>query len=66
MKNEPTSLTLENNLYGQNTYCQWRLPCGVCEKTNRMCPLSGVFTPNQPTWITTTNTCNATGDKKDE
>lgn len=33
--------------------CPHRLPCGICTKTNSMCPLSpGIM---KPTWATSTN-----------
>lgn len=40
--------------YGQ--YCFNRMPCGICTRTNMMCPLGGNAAPNQPivTWTTST------------
>lgn len=40
-------------------YCQYRLPCGYCEKLGRDCPKGGYnpYGPYSPT-ITLTNTSN--------
>ena len=37
------------------TYCQYRLPCGYCEKLGRDCPKSTNYNPWEPT-VTLTNT----------
>ena len=40
-----TNYPLENN-YGQ--YCFNRLPCGICTRTNQMCPLVSNSQPSSP------------------
>ena len=54
--------TINTNSYTQNytNYCSYRLPCGVCLKTNSICPLSGGICT--PTWeVTCTTTTGAVG-----
>lgn len=53
--------TINTNSYINNytNYCTYRLPCGVCQRTNSMCPLSGgAYTPTwtTPTFTTSTGT----------
>ena len=44
-----TTTTTSYENYQQ--YCMYRLPCGICTRTNSMCPLQ-----NQVTWnISSTN-----------
>ena len=48
---------------GYESNCQHRLPCGICELTNKKCPLC--WTSNEPyvTWTTyDINTCNGKGE----
>ncbi len=26
---------------GYDEWCSWRLPCGICQRTNSICPVSG-------------------------
>lgn len=35
--------TINTSSYINNytNYCSYRLPCGICQKTNSICPLSG-------------------------
>ena len=35
--------TINTSSYINNytNYCSYRLPCGVCQRTNSICPLSG-------------------------
>lgn len=35
-------------------YCTYRLPCGICQRTNSVCPLSGGICT--PTWTISTGT----------
>ena len=42
-----------HSIYQQN--CPHFLPCGICERTNKMCPLNG-WRSFEPVW-TTTNKC---------
>lgn len=35
-----------NQIYYDNTNCWYCLPCGICTKTNSMCP----FRTNKITW----------------
>ena len=53
----PTSGYIEFYPYKENN-CVHMLPCGICEITNKYCPLRNM----SPTW--TTITCNSTGGKK--
>ena len=48
--------TINTSSYINNytNYCSYRLPCGICQRTNSICPLSGgTWTP---TWEVTCNT----------
>lgn len=56
----------ENTTFGTATisnsnfnaaYCQYRLPCGYCERLGRDCPKSTTYNPWEPT-VTLTNTSN--------
>ena len=40
-------------------YCWLRLPCGICERTNSMCPLVG-NARIEPTWHLPDITCQST------
>ena len=41
-------------------YCFYRLPCGICQRTNSMCPLgNGTWTP---TWEVTCSTTSTSPD----
>lgn len=43
-------------------YCFYRLPCGICQRTNSMCPLgSGTWTP---TWEVTCSTTSTSPDSE--
>ena len=46
------------NYYDSNVYnyCAWRLPCGICERTNKVCP-TGYSGPS----ITWTTASSSTG-----
>lgn len=46
--------SIPNNNFNA-AYCQYRLPCGYCEKLGRECPKSITYNPWGPT-ITLTNT----------
>ena len=48
-----TTSILNNNFNA--AYCQYRLPCGYCEKLGRECPKLTTYNPWGPT-ITLTNT----------
>ena len=41
-------------------YCQYKLPCGYCEKLGRDCPKSTTYNPWEPTVILT----NTSSDNK--
>ena len=41
---------------GYEANCKHRLPCGVCELTNKKCPLC--WTSNEPYVTWNINTCN--------
>lgn len=59
--------TINANSYINNytNYCSYRLPCGICQRTNSICPLSGGICT--PTWEVTCNTVASTGsEEKDE
>ena len=60
--------TINTSSYINNytNYCSYRLPCGICQRTNSICPLSGNGTWT-PTWEVTCNTAASTGsEEKDE
>ena len=40
---DDTINTINTNSYINNytNYCSYRLPCGICQRTNSICPLSG-------------------------
>ena len=38
--------------------CGFRLPCGICTRTNSLCPYYSHTTVTNPCTITTTWTCN--------
>lgn len=42
--------TINTSSYINNytNYCFYRLPCGICQRTNSMCPLAGGT--STPTW----------------
>ena len=44
--------TIHTNSYINNYtyYCNFRLPCGICQKTNSICPAQGMT----PTWTSRT------------
>ena len=47
--------TINTSSYINNytNYCSYRLPCGICQRTNSICPLSdGTWTP---TWTSVTS-----------
>ena len=53
--------TINTSSYINNytNYCSYRLPCGICQRTNSICPLSGgIYT----TWKVT---CTAVEDNTD-
>ena len=56
MNKENTTLSPTNIKYPNFniTYCQYRLPCGYCEKLGRDCPKSITYNPWDPT-ITSVN-----------
>ena len=37
-----------------NEWGSWRLPCGICQRTNSICPMSGGWNIN-PTWTIKTD-----------
>lgn len=39
MIDESTASTASD--FQEFQYCQYRLPCGICTKTNSICPLGG-------------------------
>ena len=50
MNNKNTTLgaaTITNNSFNA-AYCQYRLPCGYCEKLGRDCPKSITYNPWDP------------------
>lgn len=49
MNNENTASTASD--FQEFQYCQYRLPCGICTRTNSMCPLI----TNTPTITLTAN-----------
>ena len=48
--------TINTSSYINNytNYCFYRLPCGICQRTNSICPFSGGICA--PTWTTPTFT----------
>lgn len=47
--------TINTSSYINNytNYCSYRLPCGICQRTNSVCPLNGgTWTP---TWTSATS-----------
>lgn len=54
MIDESTTSTALN--FQGDQYCQYRLPCGICAKTNSICPLS---------WSVPTITCTAINGSSD-
>jgi hypothetical protein len=52
-----TTSTVTNNSY--RYYCTYRLPCGICTRTDSYCPLT--HTLPDITWSTPTITCTSTG-----
>lgn len=52
-----TNVTVTNDSY--RYYCAYRLPCGICTRTNSHCPLT--HTLPDITWSTPTITCTSTG-----
>ena len=50
MNKENTALNPTNIQYPNFniTYCQYRLPCGYCEKLGRDCPKSNTYNPWDP------------------
>lgn len=59
---EKNNCTATNYTYSQ--YCSFRLPCGVCTRTNSFCPVSSGCTPwwgvYPPTITTQTGTMVST------
>lgn len=54
----PTGTNAEPNYH---EYCWYRLPCGICTRTNEFCPLSG-NSKVTPSWLSGTIVyTNATG-----
>ena len=53
--------TINTSSYINNytNYCFYRLPCGICQRTNSICPLSG------GTWTTTGTSCTTAEDNTD-
>lgn len=49
--------------YGE--YCAYRLPCGVCVRTNGYCPISGGIDVTLTTESTST-TVNSVEERKEE
>ena len=43
--------------YSYQQYCGFRLPCGICTRTNSVCPINGYTVT--PTWGSPTITCSA-------
>ena len=50
-------IEMEKNCTGQTTtsysysqYCSFRLPCGICTRTNTTCPIAIQTTPYSPWW----------------
>ena len=40
-------------------YCPYRLPCGICTRTNQQCPKCTVTVT--PTWVSTSTTSQTDG-----
>ena len=57
--------------YTYSQYCSFRLPCGICTRTNTTCPIAIPTTPYSPWWgiypptITTQTGTSATINSKD-
>lgn len=45
---EQNSTDSSSNSFNWSSYCQYRLPCGICQKTNSQCPYAGVNPYVQP------------------
>ena len=45
---------LGDTSFNYDNYCSWRLPCGICQRTNQVCPRPDY--PNTPhiTWTSST------------
>ena len=60
--------TINTSSYTINytNYCSYRLPCGICQRTNSICPLSGGTCT--PTWASCTTASSSFSEKeaKDE
>ena len=50
--------TLNCTEYTHSNYCWYKLPCGICTRTNQMCPIGASNTPIV-TWTST-----STGEMK--
>ena len=44
-KGTDTSTTTNTTGWHNGNYCMYRLPCGVCTRTNSVCPLNGYQGP---------------------
>lgn len=58
--------TINTSSYINNytNYCNFRLPCGICQRTNSICPLGGgTWTP---TWTSCTTASSSVNEKKVE
>lgn len=52
--------TSSTDINNYANYCFYRLPCGICQRTNSICPLGGgTWTP---TWEVTCNTTSTSTD----
>ena len=50
--------TISNPNNFNAAYCQYRLPCGYCEKLGRDCPKSTTYNPWGPTFTLTSTSSN--------
>lgn len=55
--NEQATNTVNNLTYG--TYCTFRLPCGICMRTNMHCPIATGNTISSPYTYEQTCTINS-------
>lgn len=50
--NETIKYDSTNFTANPSSYCWYRLPCGICTRTNQMCPMGASNTPIV-TWTST-------------
>ena len=51
-----SSYTIGDTSFNYDNYCFWRLPCGICQRTNQVCPRPGYPGTPHITWTSSTGT----------